>query len=151
MWSETWTSYVESTGTSESNCFLNLVLKQPWEQMTHSMISWGLTNLMRPIPKKCLYSIYSCKKCNMFSKFWMAPLAHNFDKFSSEKTCFSFGQEVASSSLSVVSHKRNLSISISLEWRPVCCTFCNHLSEQCPFLVSLPTSQQLFWCSCQCW
>ncbi len=32
------TSYVESTGTSELNRFLNLVLKQPWEQMTHSMI-----------------------------------------------------------------------------------------------------------------
>ena len=37
----------------------------------------------------------------MFSKFWMAPLVHNFDKFSSEKTCFSFGQEVASPSLSL--------------------------------------------------
>ncbi len=32
--------------------------------------------------------ISSGKKHNMFSKFWMAPLAHNFDKFSSEKTCF---------------------------------------------------------------
>ncbi len=96
-------------------------------------------------------SIYSCKKCNMYSKFWMAPSAHNFDKFSSEKTCFLFGQEVASPSLSVVSHKRNLLISVSLEWCPVCCTFCNHLSEQCPFSMSLPTSQQLFWCSCQCW
>jgi hypothetical protein len=39
----------------------------------------------------------------------MAPSAHNFDKFSLEKnTCFSFGQEVAFPSLSVVSHKRNL-------------------------------------------
>ena len=32
--------------------------------------------------------ISSGKKCNMFSKFWMAPLAHNFDKFSSEKNMF---------------------------------------------------------------
>ncbi len=28
------------------------------------------------------------KKCNIFSKFWMAPTAHNFDKFSSEKNMF---------------------------------------------------------------
>ncbi len=78
VWSETWTSYVESTGTSESNQFLNLVLKQPCKQMTHSMISWGWTNLMWP----------SGKKCNMFSKFWMTPLVQNFDKFSSEKNKF---------------------------------------------------------------
>ncbi len=71
--------------------------------------------------------------------------------FHQKKTCFVFGQEVASTSLSVVSQKRNLLISISLEWSPVRCTFCNHLSEQCPFSVSFPTSQQLFWCSCQCW
>ncbi len=32
--------------------------------------------------------ISSGKKCNMLSKFWMAPSAHNFDKFSSEKICF---------------------------------------------------------------
>ncbi len=96
--------------------------------------------------------ISSGKKCNMISKFWMAPLAHNFDEFFiRKKTCFSFGQEVAPPSLSVVSHKRNLLISISLEWRPVCCTFCNHLSDQCSFSMSLPTSQQLFWSFCQCW
>ncbi len=96
--------------------------------------------------------ISSGKKCNMFSKFWMALLAHTFDKFLSEKTCFSFGQEVVPPpSLSVVFHKRNLLIYISLEWCPVCCNFCNHLSELCPFSVSFPTSQQLFWCSCQCW
>ncbi len=76
--------------------------------------------------------ISSGKKCNMFSKFWMAPSMHNFDKFSLEKTCFSFGQEAAFPSLSVVSHKRNLLIYISLEWCPVRCTFCNQLSEQCP-------------------
>jgi hypothetical protein len=35
--------------------------------------------------------------------------------FHQKKTCFSFSQEVASPSLSVVSHKRNLLISISLE------------------------------------
>ncbi len=100
-------------------------------------------------PKKV---ISSGKKCNMFSKFWMAPLVRNFNKFSSEKkTCFSLCQEVASPSLSVVSHNKNLLISVSSEWRPVCCTFCNNLSEQCPFSVSLPSSQQLFWCSCQCW
>ncbi len=90
------------------------------------------------------------KKCNMFSKFWMAPSAHNFNKFSSEKNSFSFDQEVASLSLSVVSHKRNLLISVSLEWCPVCCTFCN-LLKHCSFSVSLSTSQQLIWCSCQCW
>ncbi len=71
-------------------------------------------------PKKI---ISSCKKCNMFGKFWMEPSAHNFDKFSSRKTCFLVGQEVASPSLSVVSHKRNLLISVSLEWHPVCCIF----------------------------
>ncbi len=75
--------------------------------------------------------ISSGEKCNMFSKFWMAPLAHKFDNFSSEKNMFRFGKEVASPSLSVVSHKRNLLISVSLEWGPVCCTFCNHLSEPC--------------------
>ncbi len=32
--------------------------------------------------------ISSCEKCNMFSKFWMAPTVHNFDKFSSEKNMF---------------------------------------------------------------
>ncbi len=32
--------------------------------------------------------ISSGKKCNMFSKFWMAPSAHTFDKFSSEKNAF---------------------------------------------------------------
>ncbi len=86
LWSESWTSYVESTGTSESNWFLNLVEKQPWEHMTHSMISWGSTNLMWPIPKKMFIS--SVKKCNMFSKFWMAPSALNFDKFSLETNMF---------------------------------------------------------------
>ncbi len=149
LWSETWTSYVEFTGTSKLNRFLNLVLKQPWEQMTHSMISWGWTNPMWPIPPK--KSMSSGKKCNMFSKFWMAPLAHNFDEFSSEKNMFFIWPGVASPSLSVVSHKRNLLISVFLEWCPVRCTFCNHLSEQCPFSMSLPTSQQLIWCSCQCW
>ncbi len=64
--------------------------------------------------------ISSGEKCNMFSKFWMAPSAHHFNKFSLEITCFSFGQEVASPSLPVVSHKRNLLIYISLEWHPVC-------------------------------
>jgi hypothetical protein len=59
--------------------------------------------------------ISSGEKCSMFSKFWMAPSVHNFDEFSSETTLFSFGQEVASPSLSVVSHKRNLLISVSLE------------------------------------
>ncbi len=95
--------------------------------------------------------ISSGEKCNMFSKFWMAPSAHNFDKFSMEKTCFSFGQKVAFPSLSVVSHKINLLIYVSLDWRPVRCTFGNHLSEQFPSSVSLPTSQQLFLSSCQCW
>ncbi len=33
-------------------------------------------------------NISSGEKCNMFSKFWMAPSAHNFDEFSSEKTFF---------------------------------------------------------------
>ncbi len=32
--------------------------------------------------------ISSGKKCNMFSKFWMAPSAHNFDEISSEKHMF---------------------------------------------------------------
>ncbi len=54
--------------------------------MTHSMISWGWTNLMWPIPPKKFIS--TGKKCNMFSKFWMAPSAHNFDEFSSEKNMF---------------------------------------------------------------
>ncbi len=53
--SEIWTSYVESTRTSQSNWFLNLVIKQPWERMSHLMISQGQTNLMWPIPKKCSY------------------------------------------------------------------------------------------------
>ncbi len=70
--------------------------------------------------------------------------------FHQNKRCFVFSQEVASPSLSVVSHKRNLLISVSLE-RPVCCTFCNQLSEQCPFSVLFPTSQQMIWCPCQCW
>ncbi len=149
LWSETWTSYVESTGTSELNQFLNLVLKQPWEQMTHSMISWGWTNLMWPIPPKKSNLMVRNATCSVSFEWhlWRITLT----SFHQKKTCFSFGQEVASPSLSVVSHKRNLLLSVSLEWRPVCCTFCHHLSEQCPFSVSLPTSQQLFWCSCQCW
>ncbi len=32
--------------------------------------------------------ISSGKKCNMLSKFWMAPSVHNFDKFLSEKNMF---------------------------------------------------------------
>ncbi len=60
-------------------------------------------------------------------------------------TSFHQNKKVASPSLSVVSHKRNLLISVSLE-HPGRCTFCNQLSEQCPFSVSLPTSQQLIWC-----
>ncbi len=149
LWSETWTSYVESTGISESNCFLNLVLKQPWEQMTHSIISRGWTNLMWPNHKKKSYLLARNATCSVSFEWhlWCITLT----SFHQKKACFSFGQEVASPSLSVVSHKRNLLISISLEWRPVCCTFCNQLSEQCPFYVSLPTLQQLFWCSCQCW
>ncbi len=55
LWSETWTSYIESTDTSELNRFLNLGLRQPWRHMTHSMISWGWSNLMWPMPPKCLY------------------------------------------------------------------------------------------------
>ncbi len=43
--------------------------------------------------------------------------------FHQNKTCFVFGQEVASPSLFVVSHKRNLLISVSLEC-PDRCTFC---------------------------
>ena len=93
--------------------------------------------------------ISSGKKRNMFSKFWMEPSAST--SFHQKKTCFSFGQEVAFPSLSVLSHKRNLLISVSFEWHPVRCTYCNCLSVQCPFSLSLPTSQQLFWCSCQCW
>ncbi len=49
------------------------------------MISWGWTNLMWPIPQNI---ISTGKKCNMFRKFWLASLLHNFDKFSSEKNMF---------------------------------------------------------------
>ncbi len=63
--SETWTSYVESTGNSVLNWFLNLVIKQPWERMFHSMISWGRTNLMWPIPKKCSYLLARNATCSV--------------------------------------------------------------------------------------
>ncbi len=65
LWSESWTSYIKSTGTSESNWFLNLALKQPWEHTTHSMISWGSTNLMWPIPKKCSYLMWRNATCSV--------------------------------------------------------------------------------------
>ncbi len=44
LWSESWTFCVETTGTSDLNLFLNLVLKLPWAHLTHSMTSWGWTN-----------------------------------------------------------------------------------------------------------
>jgi hypothetical protein len=99
--------------------------------------------------QKCSYLLARNATCAVSFEWhlWRITLT----SFHQNKTCFSFGQEVASPSLSMVSHKRNLLISISLEWHPVCCTFFKHLSEQCPFSVSLPTSQQLIWCSCQCW
>ncbi len=86
LWSGSWTSYVESTGTSELNWFLNLVLKLPWEHMTHSMISWGSTNLLWPIPKKCLYLLSRYVTCSV--KFWMTPSAQTFDKFLLKKNMF---------------------------------------------------------------
>ncbi len=148
LWSESWTSYVESTSTSELNRFLNLVLKQPWEHMTHSMISWGWAYLMWPIPKKCSYLL--ARNATSVSFEWHLQCI-TLTSFHWRKTCFSFGQEVAFHSLSVVSHKWNMLIYVSLEWCPVHCTFCNHLSEQCPFSMSFPNSQQLFLCFCQCW
>ncbi len=86
---------------------------------------------MWPIPKKCSYFLERNATCSVSFEWhlWCITLT----SFHWKKTCFSFGQEVASPSLSVVSHKRNLLIYVSLEWHPVCCTFCNHLSEQCPF------------------
>ncbi len=95
--------------------------------------------------------ISSGKKCNISVSFEWHLQRITLTSFVQKKTCFSFGREVASPSLSVVSHKRNLLITISLEWCPFRCNFCNHLSEHCPFSVFLPTLQQLFWCSCQCW
>jgi hypothetical protein len=94
FWSETWTSYVESTGTSELNWFLNLVLKQLWEQMTHSMISWGWTNLMWSIPPKKSYLL--ARNATYSVSFEWHLLRITLTSFLQKKTCFSFGQEVAS-------------------------------------------------------
>ncbi len=66
FWSKSWTSYIESTGTSEFNQFLILVLKQPWKHMTrHSMISQGWTNLMWPLPNKCSYLLARNATCSV--------------------------------------------------------------------------------------
>ncbi len=125
VWSETWTSYIESTGTSEYKKISKLGVETALG--TNDLFNDFMRANKSDVANSPQKIISSGKKCNMFSKFWMAPLVHNFDKFSSEKTCFSFGQEVASPSLSVVSHKRNMLISVSLEWCPVCCTFLQSL------------------------
>ncbi len=95
-----------STGTSESNQFQNLVLKQPCEHKTHSMISWGWSYLMWPIPKKCSYLLGRNATCSVSFEWHLQRIT--LTSFHQKKTCFSFGQEVAFPSLSVVSHKRNL-------------------------------------------
>ncbi len=107
-WSETWTSYVESTGTSELDRFLNLVIEQPWELMSHSMILWGQTNLMWPIPKKCSFLLARNATCSVSFEWHLRCIT--LTSFHHKKNIFSFGQEVASPSLSVVSHKRILLI-----------------------------------------
>ncbi len=94
--------------------------------------------------------ISSGEKCNMFSKFWMALSAHNFDKFSSEKSMF-FISPGSSFPLFVCGISQKKSVDFCFLGITSSSFFYNHLSEQCPFPVSLPTSQQLFWCSCQCW
>ncbi len=101
LWSESWTSYAESIGTSELNWFLNLVLKQPWEHTTLSMISWGSTNLMLPIPKKCSYLLSRNATCSV-SFGW--HLQHITLRSFHRNMFFLFGQEVAFPS--VVSHKK---------------------------------------------
>ena len=75
-------------------------------------ISWGWTKLMWPIPPQKSYLLARNATCSVSFEWhlWRITLT----SFHQKKTSFSFGQEVASPSLSVVSHKRNLLISISL-------------------------------------
>ncbi len=94
LWSESWTSYVEFTGTSELNWFLGLVLKQPWEQMTHSMILWVSTNLMWPILKKCSYLLSRNVTCSVSFGWHLQRIT--LTSFHQKRTCFLFGREVAS-------------------------------------------------------
>ncbi len=101
--------------------------------------------------------ISSGKKCNMFSKFRMAPLAHNFDEFSSEKNMFfiwpggDFPLFVCGTSQKKSVDFHFLGMTSSLLYFLQSPKWTVYLSEPCPFSMSLPTSQQLFWCSCQCW
>ncbi len=89
--------------------------------MNQSMIQWGQTNLMWLIPKKCTYLLARNATCAVSFEWHLRRIT--LTSFHQNKICFVFGQEVASPSLSVVSHKRNLLISVSLEWRPVRCNF----------------------------
>ncbi len=149
LWSETWTSYLESTGTSELNWFLNLVLKQPWEHMTHSMISWGWANLMWPIAKEWSYLLarnatwsvsfeWHLQHITLTSFYWKKRIFHLARRLLSPLCLWYLTKEIC---------------SCTFPWNELqfVVLFCIHLSEQCLFSVSLPTSQQLFLCFCQCW
>ncbi len=125
MWSESWTSYVKTRGTSESNWFLNLVLKLPWEYLTHSIILWGSTNLMWPIQKMFILSV---KKCSMFSIFWMAPLVHNFEKFSLEKHVFHLARRWLFPLCLWYLTAEICRFTFPWNDNQVCCTFCSHIS-----------------------
>ncbi len=148
LWSESWTSYVESTGTSESNRFRNLVLQQPWEHMTHSMISWGSTNLMWPIPKKCSYLLSRNATCSVSFELQLQQIT--LTSFHRKNMFIIWPGGGFPLFVCGISQKKSVDLCF-LGMNSSLLYFLQSPKWTVSFFSVSSTSQQLFLCFCQCW
>ena len=149
LWSERWTSYIESTGTSESNQFLNFVLKLPWAHLTHSITSWGWTNLMWPMPNICSYLLVRNATCSVSFEWHLWRI--NLTSFHQKKNMF-FIWPGGGFPLFVCGFSQKKSVDFH---------FLGMMSSLLYFLQSPKWTVSFFrvsshfttavWCFCQCW